>query len=388
MTEPGTTPPELSIVGNQAGISRRRGRSNRRRDAADAQSARNRHARCANLRTCKVDGCTRVMESEKAYYRRYSVCEQHLKSSGLFVDGKVQRFCQQCAKFQPVGDFDGKKKSCRIQLAKHSARRRDKLRSERLARRQREREALLAAVEGVGTNVDGGNTANSNGCGAANVEMCREIITAVVSDVGVVRAPPGGADAIEISGHPAHAPTTTPLRLRQPPIATARRCSAIQELSSSCSSTEEDEEMDMDISDDDDEDFDDQDEEEEEMEKERTAVRHVASQAGKSTALRRRRPSSGEEREGSHGKTSRTDVAEECDGRGGSSKKSGGSDTLECLPGVTSALLMHNKGYGGVGAGAMSLEAVQILNPLTSSPAASSGGGTFNRSPLPAVPKE
>ncbi|GFR42333.1 hypothetical protein Agub_g3240, partial [Astrephomene gubernaculifera] len=38
-----------------------------------------------------------------------------------------QRFCQQCGKFQDLSDFDGSKRSCRAQLARHSLRRRIKL---------------------------------------------------------------------------------------------------------------------------------------------------------------------------------------------------------------------------------------------------------------------
>lgn len=34
------------------------------------------------------------------------------------------RFCQQCGRFQPLGDFDGDKRSCRVRLQRHNARRR------------------------------------------------------------------------------------------------------------------------------------------------------------------------------------------------------------------------------------------------------------------------
>ncbi|PNH10935.1 Squamosa promoter-binding-like protein 3 [Tetrabaena socialis] len=43
----------------------------------------------------EVEGCLRDMSLEKVYYRRYSVCEAHLRALELLVDGRIQRFCQQ-----------------------------------------------------------------------------------------------------------------------------------------------------------------------------------------------------------------------------------------------------------------------------------------------------
>lgn len=34
------------------------------------------------------------------------------------------RFCQQCGVLHPIEDFDGQRKSCRVQLDKHNLRRR------------------------------------------------------------------------------------------------------------------------------------------------------------------------------------------------------------------------------------------------------------------------
>eukprot|EP00951_Prasinocladus_malaysianus_P032350 scaffold314724_cov44-Prasinocladus_malaysianus.AAC.1 len=44
--------------------------------------------------------------------------------SEVQMDGNKVRFCQQCAKFQPLEDFDGLKRSCRSRLEKHNQRRR------------------------------------------------------------------------------------------------------------------------------------------------------------------------------------------------------------------------------------------------------------------------
>ncbi|KAG2502224.1 hypothetical protein HYH03_000710 [Edaphochlamys debaryana] len=80
---------------------------------------------------CRVEGCKRDMASEKGYYKRYGVCEPHLRSLELLVDGRLQRFCQQCGKFQELAEFDDAKRSCRAQLARHSERRRIKLSQKR-----------------------------------------------------------------------------------------------------------------------------------------------------------------------------------------------------------------------------------------------------------------
>jgi len=73
---------------------------------------------------CQVDDCPCVMDDEPVYYRRYKVCKAHLKGGSLIVDGEEQRFCQQCGRFHPIGNFDGEKRNCRHRLEKHNRRRR------------------------------------------------------------------------------------------------------------------------------------------------------------------------------------------------------------------------------------------------------------------------
>ena len=73
---------------------------------------------------CQVDDCPCVMDDEPVYYRRYKVCKAHLKGGSLVVDGEEQRFCQQCGRFHPIGNFDGEKRNCRHRLEKHNRRRR------------------------------------------------------------------------------------------------------------------------------------------------------------------------------------------------------------------------------------------------------------------------
>ncbi|KAK9840856.1 hypothetical protein WJX84_003652 [Apatococcus fuscideae] len=73
---------------------------------------------------CQVEGCHKSLSTEKDYYRRYRICEEHLKLSSLLKDGEAQRFCQQCGKFHPLDDFDADKRSCRARLELHNNRRR------------------------------------------------------------------------------------------------------------------------------------------------------------------------------------------------------------------------------------------------------------------------
>ena len=57
----------------------------------------------------------------------YACSSVHLKMLSLMVDGIPQRFCQQCGRFHPLGDFDGSKRSCRGKLSEHNARRRKRM---------------------------------------------------------------------------------------------------------------------------------------------------------------------------------------------------------------------------------------------------------------------
>jgi hypothetical protein len=58
----------------------------------------------------QVEGCQRLLKDEKPYYQRFGVCEEHMRSLAITVDGTLCRFCQQCARFEPVDAFDGTKR--------------------------------------------------------------------------------------------------------------------------------------------------------------------------------------------------------------------------------------------------------------------------------------
>ncbi|KAL6757985.1 SBP domain-containing protein [Haematococcus lacustris] len=76
---------------------------------------------------CQVDGCSvNLAACGKRYFTRHRCCASHMKACNVLVGGVRSRFCQQCAKFHSVKDFDGDKKSCRKRLSQHNARRRRK----------------------------------------------------------------------------------------------------------------------------------------------------------------------------------------------------------------------------------------------------------------------
>ncbi|PSS33402.1 Squamosa promoter-binding-like protein [Actinidia chinensis var. chinensis] len=74
--------------------------------------------------SCFVDGCTNDLTDCRDYYRRHRVCERHSKTQVVVVGGKEKRFCQQCSRFQSLGEFDEAKRSCRKRLDGHNRRRR------------------------------------------------------------------------------------------------------------------------------------------------------------------------------------------------------------------------------------------------------------------------
>ncbi|VVA27661.1 PREDICTED: squamosa [Prunus dulcis] len=73
---------------------------------------------------CQVYGCNKDLSSSKDYHKRHKVCEAHSKTAKVIVNGREQRFCQQCSRFHLLAEFDDGKRSCRKRLAGHNERRR------------------------------------------------------------------------------------------------------------------------------------------------------------------------------------------------------------------------------------------------------------------------
>jgi hypothetical protein len=72
----------------------------------------------------QVVGCGIELISAKTYYKRYRICVEHCNAPSLVVEGRRQRFCQQCGRFHELTEFETNRKSCRYKLKRHNERRR------------------------------------------------------------------------------------------------------------------------------------------------------------------------------------------------------------------------------------------------------------------------
>ncbi|TYH08965.1 hypothetical protein ES288_A07G059300v1 [Gossypium darwinii] len=102
--------PPLSMESSSSSSSKRAGESN---NNGSHQQVR-----------CLVDGCNSELSKCKDYHRRNKVCQLHSKAAQVFINGKKQRFCQQCSRFHSLEEFDERKRSCRKRLEGHNRRRR------------------------------------------------------------------------------------------------------------------------------------------------------------------------------------------------------------------------------------------------------------------------
>jgi hypothetical protein len=74
------------------------------------------------LKRCQVPGCEADLYKLKCFNLRCEICDKHGHVSSIVLGGLEQRFCQQCNKFQPLGDFDGNNRGCREKLLRHNKR--------------------------------------------------------------------------------------------------------------------------------------------------------------------------------------------------------------------------------------------------------------------------
>ena len=72
--------------------------------------------------SCQVEGCDRDLGVLSAYHQKCRVCDVHIKAPSFLRAGLLQRFCQRCGRCHELGAFEGTRRSCRAQLAKHNAR--------------------------------------------------------------------------------------------------------------------------------------------------------------------------------------------------------------------------------------------------------------------------
>ena len=89
---------------------------------------------------CTIDNCGEPCVS--VYCRRYHTCRAHIEALHVVRNGEECRFCQRCSSFQPVGDFDGARHTCRDALSAYNAARREA----RKVNKNKRKEAAAAAA--------------------------------------------------------------------------------------------------------------------------------------------------------------------------------------------------------------------------------------------------
>ncbi|GIL79682.1 hypothetical protein Vretimale_12261 [Volvox reticuliferus] len=73
---------------------------------------------------CQADGCMADLSGLRRYFRRYHVCETHIRSQSVQIGGRGVRFCDQCSTFHPLDFFDGQRRTCRDKLEQNRLKRR------------------------------------------------------------------------------------------------------------------------------------------------------------------------------------------------------------------------------------------------------------------------
>jgi hypothetical protein len=56
------------------------------------------------------------------YHQKCRICDLHIKAASYTREGQRLRFCQRCGRAHSLDAFEGARRSCRAQLAKHNAR--------------------------------------------------------------------------------------------------------------------------------------------------------------------------------------------------------------------------------------------------------------------------
>ncbi|EFJ45908.1 hypothetical protein VOLCADRAFT_93794 [Volvox carteri f. nagariensis] len=112
---------------------------------------------------CQADGCMADLSGLRRYFRRYHVCETHIRSQVVHIGGREVRFCDQCSTFHPLAFFDGVRRTCR-----------DKLEQNRMKRRARKQQnanhagaITAAALAGAAAAASG----NNNGGGGRSDDV-------------------------------------------------------------------------------------------------------------------------------------------------------------------------------------------------------------------------
>ena len=76
----------------------------------------------AGVCPCQARGCEADLLAEGEGSIRVKVCLAHRRAEEVDFEGVASRYCQQCTKFHPLIEFDGKKRGCRRRLEGHNLR--------------------------------------------------------------------------------------------------------------------------------------------------------------------------------------------------------------------------------------------------------------------------
>eukprot|EP00883_Tetradesmus_obliquus_P001842 jgi/Sobl393_1/1193/SZX71361.1 len=119
---------------------------------------------------CQVPGCHANLNAAgvSTYFRRHRVCLSHAKADQVLISGIAMRFCQQCGIMHPLPDFDGSRKSCRVQLDRHNLRRRCRRKTQTQSNKAA---AAAAAAAAGGTRNRGGGNCCGRVCGGGCVGL-------------------------------------------------------------------------------------------------------------------------------------------------------------------------------------------------------------------------
>ncbi|KAI7841073.1 hypothetical protein COHA_005301 [Chlorella ohadii] len=136
------------------------------------------------LPVCQV--CGLDLSNARTFFRRYRICEAHAAEKEQLIDGVPQRFCQQCGRFHTLDAFDADQKSCREELARHAARRRD------LRRRRKASQGLAAAA-----SLGGAGPSSSGQGGAADLSDLLAAAAQAGEEGAPLAAPPWAQQAAQ-----------------------------------------------------------------------------------------------------------------------------------------------------------------------------------------------
>ncbi|GIL52508.1 hypothetical protein Vafri_8358 [Volvox africanus] len=128
----------------------------------------------AKVKRCQVDGCVADLSGLRPYFRRYHVCETHIRSQVVAIKNHEVRFCDQCSTFHPIAKFDGGRRTCRQKLEHNRQRRRTRRSQSARNELDAKKDATAACTLSSGGSTDAGDCnvtvrlATSQGCSAAS----------------------------------------------------------------------------------------------------------------------------------------------------------------------------------------------------------------------------